>query len=289
MMLGLLLISGCTRTYYRNFADRDTYGILRERLFDWRWRLPPRPVEADPQSRMADFGNPNYEPIPPDERAARDFQISNRFPFEYHGWKKRGMAPVEYLDWQKNIPVESGGKVLLSRDSVMRIAIHNNRDYQTSYESLYLDALALTQYRFQFMVHGFSTTGLLGQILGYGKTRDDQVQLSTLNGFSLQLMTGAQMLVQLANSLVFNYTPANGFEVASPNLLINFTQPLLRGAWARIATQGLSLQERGVLYQLRSFAHYRRTFYVNQVAGGGYLGLLSQLQQIRNYAYIVKS
>ncbi|MGC8639759.1 MAG: TolC family protein [Isosphaeraceae bacterium] len=289
MMLGLFFLAGCTRTYYRNFADRDTYGILRERLFDWRWRLPPRPVEADPKSRMADFGNPNYEPIPPDERAARDFQISNRFPMEYHGWKKRGMAPIEYLDWQKNIPVESDGKVLLSRDSVMRIAIHNNRDYQTNYETLFLNALTLTGTRFNFMVQGFSTTGILGEILGYGKTRDDQVQLSTLNGFTLQLMTGAQMLVQLANSLVFNYTPSKGFEVATPGLLVNFTQPLLRGAGARIATQGLSLQERAVLYDLRNFAHYRRTFYVNLVASAGYLGLLGQLQTIRNQEAIVKS
>ena len=264
--IGLLLAAGCTRTYYHDFADRDTYGILRERLFDWRWRLPPRPVEADPKSRMADFADPNYEPIPPDEPAARDFQISNRFPFEYHGWKKRGTAPVEYLDWQKNIPIESDGKVLLSRDSIMRLAITNSRDYQTNYEQLYLAALDLTQARFQFMVQGFSTSGWLGQIQGFGKTQNDQLQLSTLNGFKLELMTGAQMLVSLANSLVFNYT-GKGFEVASPNLLINFTQPLLRGAWARIVTQTLSLQERGVLYALRTFAHYRRTFYVGLVAG----------------------
>ena len=118
---------------------------------------------------MADFADPNYEPIPPDEPAARDFQISNRFPFEYHGWKKRGTAPVEYLDWQSNIPVESDGKVLLSRDSVMRLAIQNSRDYQFNYEQLYLAALALTQARFQFMVQGFSNSGWLGQIQGFGQ------------------------------------------------------------------------------------------------------------------------
>jgi outer membrane protein TolC len=288
MLLGLPLVAGCTRTYYRDFADRDTYGILRERLFDWRWRLPPRLVEADPHSRMADFANPNYEPIPPDEAAARDFQISNRFPFEYHGWKKRGMAPIEYLDWQRNIPVESDGKVLLTRDSVMRLAMTNSRDYQTNYENLYLSALGLTLARFQFMIQGFSTSAIFGQIQGFGHENHDQLQLATINGFNLELMTGAQMLVSLANSLVFNYT-GKGFQVASPNVLINFTQPLLRGAWARIVTQSLSLQERGVLYALRSFAHFRRTFYVGLVAVNGYLGLLNQLQTIRNQEQIVKS
>ena len=138
------------------------------------------------------------------------------------------------------------------------------------------------------MVQGFSTTGWLGQIQGFGKTQDDQLQLSTLNGFNLELMTGAQMLVSLANSLVFNYT-GREFEIASPNLLVNFTQPLLRGAWARVVTQSLSLQELAVLYNLRNFAHYRRTFYVGLVASGGYLGLLNQLQNIRNQEQIVKA
>jgi outer membrane protein TolC len=63
----------------------------------------------------------------------------------------------------------------------------------------------------------------------------------------------------------------------------------LRGAWARIVTQQLSLQERGVLYALRTFAHYRRTFYVGLVAANGYLGLLTQLQGIRNLEQNLKS
>jgi outer membrane protein TolC len=288
LAIGLFAASGCTRTYYRDFADKDVYGILKERLFDWRWRLPSRPVEADPRSRMADPANPNYEPIPPDEPAARDFQISNRFPLEYHGWKKRGTAPVEYLDWQRNIPTESDGTVLLGRDSIMSLAMVNSREYQFNYEDLYLAALNLTLARFQFMVQGFSNWATFYQTQGYGRKASNQLQLSSLNGYNLELMTGAQMLVSLANSLVFEYS-GKGFQVASPNLLVNFTQPLLRGAWARIATQNLSLQERGVLYALRSFAHFRRNFYVGLVAGSGYLGLLTQLQNIRNLEQNLKS
>ncbi len=289
LICALLLSTGCTRTYYHDYADRDVYGILRERLFDWRWRLPDRQVEADPRSRMGDPADPNHEPIPYDEPAARKFQVSSRFPLEYHGWEKRGMAPVEYLDWQRNIPTESDGKVLLSRDSIMRLAITNSRDYQSAYEDLYLAALNLTLARFQFMVQGFSNTSWFYQVLGYGRTEKDQLQLSTVNGFDLELMTGAQLMVSLANNLVFQYTNKGGFQFATPNLLINFTQPLLRGAWARIVTQQLSLQERAVLYALRSFAHYRRTFYIGLVASNGYLGLLNQLQGIRNLEQNLKS
>lgn len=279
----MMIAPSCTRSYYRNYADDDVYGIVRERLVDWRWRLPSRAVEADPRTRMAVRFDPDKEPIPPDEAVARKFQVSSRFPFEYHGWKKRGAAPIEDLTWQKNIPVESDGKVLLGRDSIMRIGIMNSRDYQTTFESLYLTALSLTLARFQFMVQGFSTNTLFYQVFGYGrKTQNDQLQLGSSNGFNLEFMSGAQLLVDMANSIVFQYSGGKQVQLVAPSLAVGFTQPLLRGAWARIVTQQLSLQERQMLYAVRSFAEYRRQFYVNLVASGGYLGLVQQLQTIRN-------
>ena len=69
----VLIAPACTRTYYHDYADNDVYGILKERLFDWRWRVPERPVEADPRSRMGDSNDPNHVPIVPDEVAARQF------------------------------------------------------------------------------------------------------------------------------------------------------------------------------------------------------------------------
>ncbi len=150
---------GCTRTYYHDYADSDVYGILKERLIDWRWKVPERPVEADPRSRMADLTDPNHVPIVPDEVAARKYQVSSRFPFEYRGWRKRGTTPIEDLSWQPYIPTESDGKVLLSKDSIMRLAMVNSRDYQTQYENVYLAALSLTLARFQFMIQGYSNWG----------------------------------------------------------------------------------------------------------------------------------
>ena len=164
----LLAVAGCTRTYYRNYADSDVYGILRERLFDWRWRMPDRPVNADPRSRIGDRNDPNHVPIVPDDPEARPFQVSSRFPFEYHGWKKRGVTPIEDLSWQKYIPVESDGRVLLSKDSIMRLGIANSRNYQFQYENVYLTALSLTLARFQFMVQGFSNWGVFYSPLAAG-------------------------------------------------------------------------------------------------------------------------
>ncbi len=83
-------------------------------------------------------------------------------------------------------------------------------------------------------------------------------------------MSGAQLLVNLANSIVCEFSN-HGVQMVSPSLTVSLTQPLLAGAWARIVTQPLSLQERGVLYQLRLFAEFRRQFYValNTTGVGG--------------------
>jgi Outer membrane efflux protein len=325
----LLVTAGCTRAYYHDYADSDVYGILKERLFDWRWRVPERPVEAPPNSRMADLNDPNHQPLITDEVAARRFQVSSRFPFEYHGWKKRGATPIEDLSWQPYVPLESDGKVLLSKDAIMRIAMMNSREYQFAFENVYLSALSLTLARFQFMVQGYSNWGIFyspltgggvpvntptttyGTIASPGTVGtpaaatpapatpnlNNQLQLAAANGFLLNLMSGGQLLVNLANSIVFEYSN-KGVQMVSPNLTVSFVQPLLRGAWARIVTQGLSLQERAVLYNLRSFAEFRRQFYVSLVTGSGgaqyssatgYLALLFQLQSIRNLEYNLKS
>ncbi len=375
LTLGVCAVFGCTRSYYHDYADNDVYRILKSRLIDWRWRLPERPVEADPRSRMADRTDPNHTPIIPDEAAARRYQVSSRFPFEYIGWRKRGTAPIEDLNWQGAVSLEPDGKLLLGRDSIMRLGMLNSRDYQFQYENLYLSALNLTLARFQFMVQGYSSSALTylpltgagyippvtsgevtagvtgastsaltstatgaassgstaGSTGGSSSTStsgssatasatsgssagstagaqtaartagrtfasnatsttpnlNNQLQALTTNGFSLNLMTGAQLLVNMANQLVFQYSN-HGMQIASPNLTINFIQPLLRGAWARIVTQSLSLQEREVLYTMRSFAEFRRQFYVGLITGSGgtstsgYLGLVSQLQAIRN-------
>ena len=122
-LAALVATAGCTRAYYHNYADNDVYNILKERLFDWRWKVPERPVEAPPISRMADLNDPNHVPLVTDDVAARRFQVSSRFPFEYHGWKNRGTTPIEDLSWQPYVPLESDGKILLGKDSIMRIAM----------------------------------------------------------------------------------------------------------------------------------------------------------------------
>src|SRR5690348_15335131 len=105
LLLGILMMAGCTRWCYRSSADRDTHRTENQRMIDARWQLPPRPEEADPRARIGDPYDPDHEPIPFDDPAARQFQVTAGMPLEFHGWKKRGMAPIENPNWPNMLPV----------------------------------------------------------------------------------------------------------------------------------------------------------------------------------------
>jgi outer membrane protein TolC len=275
----LLALVGCTRRYYRDFADSDVYRIERERMTDPRWAVPPRLVEADPRSRIGDKHDPNHEPIQNDDPGARPFQFTAGRPFEFLGWLKRGTAPVEDMSWLDEIPRGPDGKLRLDAPMAMRVALKNNRDYQTRVEDVYLQALSLTLTRFSFFPQMLANQATQFYHFGADKTETNQLQLLGNAGLNWTLYSGATLLTNFANAITFQYN-GKGFETVVSGLTINLTQPLLQGAFARNVTQPLSLQERQTLYTVRSFAEYRRTFYVNTVSG--YLGLMTQLQTIRN-------
>ena len=283
-MLAMAAVAGCTRTHYREKADRDVYAIQQERLVDPRWSVPLRPVEPPPLSRFRDPFDPDREPFPPDDPAALRFQISERL----HPWRgfsnriaKRGVRPIEDPAWEADIPRLPDGSVLLNRESAMQMAVVHGREYQTQIEALYLTALDVSLSRFQFQVQPFFNESLFFRHAGGGRNDSNQLVGAGNLGFSKQFYSGAQLLSSFANTLVFEYSGA-GFNTSVSSLSVALTQPLLRGAFARIVTQPLSLTERGLLYAIRNFAEFRRALYVRVVAGGGYLGLLSQLQAIRN-------
>ncbi len=282
--LALLGLFGCTRAHYREKADRDVYTLQEERLIDPRWQIPLRPVEADPRSRMRDPHDPDREPFPPDDPAALEFQISERL----HPWRgfrgrieRRGVRPIEDDGWLALLPKGPDGTVLLTRGSAMQLAVVNSRDYQFQVEELYLSALSVSLARFGFQVQPFFNESLAFRHAGSSSNESNQFLPVGQLGFAKQFYSGAQLLVDFANNLVFEFS-GDGFTTALSSLTISLTQPLLRGAFARNVTQPLSLQERGLLYTIRDFARFRRGLYVDVVAGSGYLGLLQQLQAIRN-------
>jgi outer membrane protein TolC len=118
--------------------------------------------------------------------------------------------------------------------------------------------------------------------------------------------TAGELIVGFANSFVFEFTGA-GTNLAASLANFSFIQPLLRGAGRDIALEQLTVVERTLLANLRAYNQYRQGFYTQVVIGelgvagpqrggagtyiagfsgqgfvNGYIGLLQQLQRIRN-------
>ena len=142
----------------------------------------------------------------------------------------------------------------------VQLATVRNRDYQTQKESLYLQALDLTLARHDFAPQLF---GLLNS--GYGKSAGaESIGADAALGFDQLLADGAVISVQIASEWLRFLTGDPSASLGSV-LSAAVTQPLLRGAGRKIAQENLTQAERDTLYQLRSFARFRKTFVVSVV------------------------
>lgn len=283
----LVVLVGCSRARYRAAADRDTYGVLEERLFDPRWQIPRRPVWPMPQSRFRDLSNPDRGPLPPDDPAAHRYM---RHPYRFTGWKgwdRRGMLPwIEDPAWLACLARDEQGAVRIGRDNAMGLALVHSREYQSQVEQLYLQSLALTLERFQLDTQWFAGNRTGWTHLGNSSLPEESNLLSTTNSARVQrsLAGGGQLVAEFANNFVWEFTGKN-ISRASGGVLVSLTQPLLRGAYKQIRLESLTQTERNVLYAVRGFARFRRIFYVNVMGSNGFLGLLAQLQSIRNQEF----
>ncbi len=120
------------------------------------------------------------------------------------------------------------------------------------------------------------------------------------------LATAGQLLAGFANSFVFEFSGGDA-NLSSSLANFVFVQPLLRGAGRDIALEELTRDERALLGNLRAYGQFRQGFYTQVAIGesgvsgpqrggqstsvqvasgaggvGGYIGLLQDLQQIRN-------
>ena len=164
---------------------------------------------------------------------------------------------------------------VLTLPHAVALATAHNRDYQTQKEILYTTALDMRLTR-----HDFENRFFGGASGGYSTNGDDEVfGLDADFGFNRLLATGTNISTRLAVSWV---------EVLSGNLRSGLTaifsttvtQPLLRGADRMIILEDLTQAERDVLYQIRTFNRYRKTFVVSVISQ--YYEVLLRLDAVNN-------
>jgi len=307
----VITISGCSRTEHRLQADREVYDVISERNDDSRRRTADLSIEIDPRSRYFDPCDPDRPPMPKDDPASHEYMIRVAGGKGWKHWNDNGVrTDLENPEWRKAlaeyVDVNEGGSVKLNIDSALKLAYIHSPSHQNQLETLYLSALDVTAERFRLDTQFFG--GYNATHNHDGTTRSDQLTVGAnpVLQASRLFADAGELLVGFANSFVVDFS--NGrTSFASSLANFSFVQPLLRGAGRDIALAQLTLVERALLANLRAYHQYRQGFYTQIAIGelgvagpqrggggtvitgfsgqgfvGGYIGLLQQLQQIRN-------
>ena len=268
---------------------------------------PPRPNAMDPDPINQDLerlGNPRPDLTPGEAREAEG-ETS-----EFAAALVPGAMTFDEAE-AAGLPKESRPYVV-TPDQAVTLALINNRPYQFRLENLYLAALAVTLQRFNFSPQAYAGLSPLTGVANGGGIPSPNVansflyrtqtapggQASVLTqgevaGAGLLLSNGVRILGGFANQLIFNFT---GHNVRQPSvqstLPLAITLPFLSGGGRAVTLENLTLAERQLLYEVRSFARFRQEFipYVlaateavdnpspDSGAGIGYLFVLQQLQ-----------
>ena len=272
------LFGGCTRTHYRLQADREVTSLLNEKNLPGRWGLPNFRLQYDGRSRYFDPTNPDHPPMPPDD------PFSHRFMHEVDG--KRGarnyhvdgdLRELPNPGWRAQLAgytdVTDDGRIRLSLDAAVQLAIIHEPDYRQQLEEIYLSALDVSTERFRFDTQffgGITTlyTHLSKNAPGAGGNSSDTLTVVDNLQARRRFAAGGELLVGFANTLVWQFA---GPDTSSNASLINFSfvQPLLRAGGRRFVLEQLTIVERSLLANLRAFERYRQGFYTNLAIGDG--------------------
>src|SRR5262249_25574784 len=136
---------------------------------------------------------------------------------------------------------------------------------------LYLTALPVTLERFAFAAQFFAAEEAVREWAGTktAQGHHNDWRLNSNAGFAKLFSTGALLLFNFANQTVFNLTGTGRSTVSQSTITLDVIQPLLRGGGRAVALEPLTQAERNLLYQIRNFARFRKTFYVAIAGGGG--------------------
>lgn len=317
----MLLGAGCSRTFYRLQADRDAYAAVVEKIDDAQVALPEIDIVPTSESRLFDPFHPDCSPLPPDDPTSHNLMHYVDGKRGYPKWHQFGEASAVEADaWRDFLPRDAAGRVVLNLDNTVQIALRNSREYQRELEDLYLSALDVTFERFRFDSQFFAGTGTNFRADGPnrpGGGGNSVSRLSQDSDISVRRLTttGGEMVVGLANSLVWQFSGPNT-DTATTVLDFSLVQPLLRFGGRAVVMERLTAAERDLLANVRQMEQFRQGFFVEVVTGrnggdgpnrggnigvaglgliagtpsgragppdpGGFWGLLTDAQQIRN-------
>ncbi len=195
--------------------------------------------------------------------------------------KKTKEVTPEKIPWDIEFPTTQEAPsedTPLSLKDVLIIATRNNRDYQTAKEDVYLKTLALISQRYNYSLR----YGIDGTVTW---EEDNAGTENVAAGLNLNLIKwlaqGTQITFNIAQEYL-KYITGNVDETFQTVVGLDILQPLFRGAGRSVAQAGLIQTERDVIYQIRSFLRYQRSFSVT--VADKYFTLLEVKNNLENYS-----
>jgi outer membrane protein TolC len=300
------LIAGCSAESYKEAADRQVYGILKDRkevtlgyqpeavaetnikadppkkafaVLPMTPKPPPVIPPMEPLRAMVPFGRlsptPQQsfgpQPVIPSEASTQPSSPTGAFGIveaEHRAIEKLSLAP----------PGPAQQALRFDLFGAIRYGVQHGRDYETAMEDLYLATLDVTLQRHLFEPRPFATGGL-----NYTGGQKDISYRSALTatgnvGVRQQLPYGgeivAQGLVKFVDALQGNVTNGETAQAA-----LSGSIPLLRGA-GLVNLEPLIESERRLVYQVRTFEDFRRQFAIN--VASQYFNLVAAQKSVIN-------
>jgi hypothetical protein len=228
--------AGCSTTHYKNKADKEIYGSIEKM-----------------QEQV--FGE------------ADDFSINTRYS---------NRDPKEILASELIQERMEEGKLNLTLEDALKIAVEFSREYQTEKENLYFAALRLSDTEYSFSnIFGLTGSPNIERESG-GSIRGEAATQARVGRF---MKSGGRVSATLANDLV-RYLTGDPRRALANTLTVSLSQPLLRGAGRDIVSENLTQGERSLVYAIRDYTFFQNEFAVGIV--NDYFRLIGQKDTIRN-------
>ncbi|MCH8120014.1 MAG: TolC family protein [Planctomycetes bacterium] len=209
---------------------------------------------CSPQHHKADADEEVYKII--DDKWQDDFgQKTNYTVSDYND-----PASPNDVELAEMIP-ESG---VINLQQAVEIATKFNRNYQTQKESLYISALDLTDERYKYALKWFGT---IDGTYTDNKSNGDDVSLETSGGVNKAQLFLDGVIINTGIAIDWvRFLTGDPSTTLGSILSGDVTVPLLGSGAGKDAQESLTQAERDVLYRIRTFNRYRKTFVVSIIS-----------------------
>ena len=293
ILTGIALLAGCSADSYRYAADRQVQTLMRDREH--------RALAYQPQVEAATTVDPNptakaYEEIPPTKLApptTSPIEPAPELPLVYEPLGPKQLLPsglepppedaeadllleMGRITLQLGPPVPGLAPARLDLFTSIAYAVEHSREYRSQMEDLYLSALDVTLQRHLFEPRPFASVG--ARVNGGQENVNYRSALTITNsiGVRQQLPYGGEVTARALVNFV-NAINSNANDGESAAIVLTASVPLLRGA-GLVNLEPLINSERALVYGVRDFEDFRRTFAVD--VASQYFQLLADQQSI---------